>query len=216
MRSSRFWMTKGILFLCGLLCICSGRVQGQSNEVQQLLLNVEKLAQMKNILADMKQGYQIVSNGYNTVKNIAQGNFSLHEVFLDGLFLVSPEVRKYHKVAEIITQQKAIVSEYKAAFKRFSSSGSFMPSEMEYLSRVYSNLFSESLDHLDQLATVITANRLRMSDQERLAAIDRIFAATSDKLVFLRDFNERTGLLAVQRAKEKADALGLGNYYKTN
>lgn len=93
--------------------------RAQSTEVQQLLLNVEKLSQFKNILSDMKKGYQIVSTGYNSVKNISQGNFSLHEVFIDGLMLVSPEVRKYHKVAGILTYQKDIVSEYKNAFNRF-------------------------------------------------------------------------------------------------
>ncbi|RZJ76761.1 MAG: TerB family tellurite resistance protein [Flavobacterium sp.] len=204
------------LLFCGLLCAAGIRSYGQSTEVQQLVLNVEKLAQMKNILADMKRGYQIVATGYNSVKNIAQGNFSLHEVFLDGLYLVSPEVRKYYKVAEIIAQQRAIVSEYKSAFKQFSSSGSFTASELEYLSRVYQNLFTESLDHLDQLATVITVNKLRMSDQERLQAIDKIFAATSNKLIFLRDFNRQAGLLGVQRAKEQTEVSGLGNYYKTN
>ena len=40
---------------------------GQSNEIEQLLLNAEKLTQLKNILTDMKKGYQVVSKGYNTV-----------------------------------------------------------------------------------------------------------------------------------------------------
>ena len=216
MRSNKVLLFRFWLLAVALFCYSRNAALAQSNEVQQLILNVEKLAQMKNILADMKRGYQIVSTGYNSVKNIAQGNFSLHEVFLDGLYLVSPEVRKYYKVAEIISQQKSIVSEYKAAFNRFSSSGSFTASELDYVSKVYSNLFSESLDHLDQLATVITANKLRMSDEERLAAIDKIFAATSDKLVFLRDFNEKTGLLGLQRAREKADVNRLGDYFKTN
>ncbi|HUQ67577.1 MAG TPA: hypothetical protein VM101_15550, partial [Flavitalea sp.] len=50
----------------------------QSDEAQQLLLNVEKLTQLKKILNDMYKGYKIVSKGYNTIKDISEGNFDLH------------------------------------------------------------------------------------------------------------------------------------------
>lgn len=178
---------------------------GQSTEVQQLLLNVEKLSQLKNILEDMKRGYTVLSNGYNAVKNISQGNFSLHEVFLDGLMLINPEIKKYRKVADIISDQKKILSEYKHAFDRFKASGNFSASEIAYLGRVYKQILDLSLDNLDELATVITASKLRMSDQERLAAIDRIFDNVQDKLMFLRSFNSQGVLLSSQRDRQRLE-----------
>ncbi|MFN0290134.1 TerB family tellurite resistance protein [Pedobacter helvus] len=196
-----------------LMCANLSIAGAQSQEAKQLLLNVEKLAQLKNILSDMKKGYQIVSKGYNSVKNIAQGNFSLHEVFLDGLMLVSPEVRKYYKIAEIISDQKDMVTEYRSALKRFSSSGNFNASELDYLGKVYQKLAEESLDNLDLLTTVITANKLRMDDDERLQAIDRIHADVVDKLVFLRSFNRKTSILNLQRQREKLDVSGLQKFY---
>ncbi|SMD01441.1 hypothetical protein [Pedobacter nyackensis] len=207
---------KKIILIFMLMAAFAGISYGQSQEVQQLLLNVEKLSQMKNILSDMKKGYEVVSKGYNSVKNIAQGNFSLHEVFLDAMMLVSPEVKKYRRIADIITYQSDIVSEYKSAFNRFRSGGNFTISELDYLSKVYSQLFNQSLDNLDQLVMVITANKLRMSDDERLQAIDRIFADTEDKLMFLRSFNQKTSILNLQRAREKADISGLQQFYKPN
>ncbi len=181
------------------------RSNAQATEIQQLLLNVEKLSQFKNILSDMKKGYQILSTGYNAVKDISQGNFSLHEVFIDGLMLVSPEVKKYHKVAGIISYQKDIVTEYKTAFNRFKSSGNFNEQEISYLGKVYKQLFDQSVDNLDALMNVVTSTKLRMSDDERLQAIDRIFADTQDKLSFLRDFNSKASVLHMQRLKEKND-----------
>jgi hypothetical protein len=204
---------KMLLLGLGLWIVGIGSASAQSTEIQQLLLNVEKLAQFKAILSDMKKGYTILSTGYNSVKNIAQGNFSLHETFLDGLMLVSPEVRKYYKIADIISDQSAIVSEYKTAYRRFSGSGNFGTSELDYLGKVYGQLFSQSLENLDQLIMVITAGKLRMSDDERLQAIDRIHADTQDKLVFLRSFNRETGILNVQRQKERADISGTAAYY---
>lgn len=191
-------------------------VRAQSIEVQQLLLNVEKLSQMKNILQDMKKGYEVVSKGYNAVKNISQGNFSLHEVFLDGLMLVSPEIKKYRRVADIIRDQKNLVSEYKSAFRSFQSSGGLNLSELDYLGRVYKQLFDQSLNNLDELVTVITAGTLRMSDEQRLKAIDRIFADTQDKLMFLRNFNQQAMLLSQQRIRQQAELGSSRSLYDLN
>lgn len=192
------------------------QANAQSTEVQQLLLNVEKLSQLKNILTDMKKGYVVVTNGYNTVKHISQGNFSLHEVFLDGLMLVNPEIRKYKRVGDIISYQKNILSEYKSAFNRFKDLENFNPQEIEYFGKVYQQLFRQSLDNLDELAMVITSSKLRMSDDERLQAIDRIFADTQDKLMFLRSFNKEASILSLQRQKEKADLKSVRQYYNLN
>jgi hypothetical protein len=203
----------GLVMTFSLSAFAFYRAAAQADEIQQLLLNVEKLAQFKSILSDMKKGYTILSTGYNSVKNIAQGNFSLHEAFLDGLWLVSPEVRKYGRIADIINEQAALVSEYRSAYRRFNSGGSFTVSELDYLSKVYNQLLKESLENLDLLVMIITANKMRMSDDERLQAIDRIYADTDNKLVFLRSFNRQTSILNFQRQREKADVAGEKSYY---
>ena len=164
----------------------------------------------------MKKGYTIVTNGYNAVKNISQGNFSLHEVFLDGMMLVSPEIKKYRRVADIISYQKNIITEYKTAFSRFRASDNFNVDEISYLGLVYKQLFEQSIDNIDELLTVITSSKLRMSDDERLQAIDRIFADTEDKLMFLRSFNKEASILNLQREKEKADVNATKKYYNLN
>lgn len=206
-------MKKILPFLIGLSACVTTRLSAQSQEVQQLLLNVEKLAQFKQILSDMKKGYQVASTGYSAIKDLSQGNFSLHKTFLDGLMTVSPTVKKYKRVADIINHQIMIVKEYKNAFSRFKQNGNFNPGEIEYLGKVYTNLFKQSLNALDELTIIITDSKLRMSDDERLEAIDRIYVNMQDKLQFLRHFNNNTTILAVQRAKEKNDAVSIRKIY---
>lgn len=201
--------------LC-LICLTlpmSYKVLGQSDEIQQLVLNVEKLAQFKQILADMKKGYQVLQDGYNAIKNMSEGNFSLHKTFLDGLMQVSPTVRNYHRVADIITYQLSLVREYRNAYARFTRDNNFNPAELAYLGRVYDNLFKESIRNLDELLLVITSGRTRMTDDERLQAVDRIYNDMADKLVFLRHFNSNTTILAVQRAREKKDVQTIRRIY---
>jgi hypothetical protein len=132
------------------------------------------------------------------------------------LLEVSPTVKKYRKVGEIINFQVSIVREYKNAYRRFNSDGNFSVKELEYLSNVYANLFHQSVKNLDALTTVITANKLRMSDDERLKAIENIYEDMQDKLVFLRHFNNNTTILAIQRARERKDAKSLKNIYGIN
>lgn len=202
------------LLLIGVVWGSVGTCFSQSQEAQQLLLNVEKLSQLKNILRDMKRGYQVVSQGYKAVSGIAKGNFSLHETFLDGLMLVSPEVKKYRRVVDIIACQKRLVSEYKTAFNSFRGSGAFDVTELEYLAAVYSGLLSATLQNLDELAMVITSSKLRMSDEQRLKAIDRIFVDVQDKLLFLQDFNKNALQLSRQKERQKLEIDGLSGWYK--
>ena len=198
-------MKKCIVIMWVILFSFSGQVVAQSTEIQQLLLNVEKLAQLKRILSNMKKGYEIVSTGYNTIKDISKGNFNIHQTFLDGLLQVSPTVKKYKRIAEIITYQTQLVKEYKSAFRRFDASNLFNANEIRYMDNVYSNLFDKSLQNLEELTMVITAGKLRMSDDERINAIDRIYNDIADKLVFLRTFNKENNVLAIQRGREMVD-----------
>jgi len=194
-----------ILFLCISFSISWTNIAAQSDEAQQLILNVEKLAQLKKILSNMKKGYEIISNGYNTIKDISKGSFNLHDAFLNALLQVSPTVKRYKRIADIISCQSQIIKEYKTAFKRFKASNLFNVSETNYMEGVYKNLFNKSLQNLNELTIVITAGKLRMSDDERIAAIDRIYNEITDKLVFLRSFNNEGNVLAVQRGREMVD-----------
>lgn len=197
------------LFLLVFLLTASAKIQlasAQTAELEQLVLDIEKLAQLKKILSDMKTGFDIVSKGYGTIKNLSEGNFNLHETFLNGLLVVNPKLRKYQRVADIIRYQAELLKEYKVAFQQFKSSGTFTPEEIAYLGDVYSNLFDRSLQNLDELTMVLTNSKLRMSDDERLSAIDRIYKEMQDKLSFLQNFDQQARLLEQQRTRLQQDA----------
>jgi DNA repair ATPase RecN len=205
-------MKKVIIIL--VLFTASFRASAQADELAQLALNIEKLAQFKQILSDLKKAYQILYGGYSTIKNISEGNFNLHETFLNGLLQVSPAVQQYKKIADIIQLQVQLVKEYKSARTRFRQNSWFKPEEISYIEKVYERLFNQSLQNLDGLANVVTANKLRMSDDERLNAIDKIYADMQKKLVFLRHFNSSTSILGLQRGKEQNDVNGVRKLYE--
>ncbi|MBK1439797.1 TerB family tellurite resistance protein [Parapedobacter sp. ISTM3] len=203
-----------ILIGLGICCTLQLHlVSAQSAEITQLLLNVEKLSQLRQILSDMKRGYDIVFRGYNTIKDISQGNFSLHKVFLDGLMEVNPELTRYRRVADIIRNQGAILTEYRSAYRRFVQGGRFTQQEIRYMAGVYGNLFDSSLRNLDELAMILTASSLRMSDAERLRAIDRLHESMEGKLVSLREFNRHASGLDAARERAWQEMETLKNMY---
>jgi hypothetical protein len=192
------------------------RAHAQAAQAEQLALDIEKLAQFKSILSDMKQGYQILTAGYNTVRSLAQGSFNLHSAYLNGLLAVSPAVKNYVRIADIISTQAAIVSEYKSATNQYKSAGLLKPTELNYIATVYGNLFDRSLDNLDELVSILTDNQLRMSDAERLAAIDGIDADMHSQLSFQRSFLGQTSLLAAQRQQAQQETKQLQPLYGTS
>jgi hypothetical protein len=198
MKHLKFLMVATVL-LCTTV---TKQVKAQSDDMVQLILDIEKLTQLKGILTDMKTGYDIINGGYNEVKQIASGNVNVHTVFLNGLLAINPEIAKYGRVADIVLKQGYIVTEYQRYYSQFRNGGTFNSDEIAYMANVYTTLLQQSLQNLSQLTDVLAAGKLRMSDDDRLKAIDRIYADTDDKLTFLRSFDQQTAVLAAQRQHE--------------
>ncbi|UCS94347.1 TerB family tellurite resistance protein [Echinicola marina] len=203
MKHLKHW-TLALALALALLIPRASRAQAQ--EAVQLALNFEKLLQLKSILNDMYEGYRILSTGYNAVKGIAEGNYKLHEAFLDGLWLASPGVRKYYRIADIIRYQQHILQEYQSTYRSIAAGGEFSADELLYLSGVYQRLFKQSLQNLDELAMIISSGKLRMSDYERIEAIDRVYDNMKEVLGIVRDINTRVETLEKQRRQWEQQA----------
>jgi ribosomal protein S19E (S16A) len=179
------------------------RAQSTADAIKQLLLDVQKLQDMKAILQEMKKGYEILDKGYTEIRNIAKGRFDLHKAFLDGLLAVSPSVRNYHRIGAILDAENNLVQEYNWGRSQAYASGLFTGQEREYFERMYSTVYKHSLQSLDELTMVVTEGELRMSDAQRLRSIDRVYAEINGQLRALRQLNRETTLQAEQRRHEK-------------
>lgn len=210
-------MKKLILLMFTLtITLYANLLRGQSHETQQLILNWEKLQTLEKMLDNMYMGYKILDKGYNTIKKIAEGDYSIHQAFLDGLMAVNPSVRNYKRIPFIIEYQKLLIAEYKRAWSRFKNDPNLTIDEIFYIESVYKFIIQASVRNLDDLAMIITATKLRMSDDERMRAIDNIFYDMENRMVFLRGFNNDTRLLAIQRAFANNDQQSVKKLYGTN
>ncbi|WP_255563308.1 TerB family tellurite resistance protein [Mucilaginibacter sp. 21P] len=197
----------------GVPLFVSISASAQDQELQQLMLNIEKLTQFKAILSDMKTGFQIYQQGYGAISNLSKGNFNLHNLYLTGLMAVSPAVRNNPRIRQILDQQSDLLNEYQRYRSLFRQSGSFNANELQYISKVFDQLVRQSNENIDDLASVTTSNKLRMSDDDRLRAIDRIYTGSTEQLQFLRWFNRKAVLLSLQRSKELQQTQTLRRLY---
>lgn len=202
-----------IILIIILADMAPTRAQSISDLITQLVLDAQKLSELKGILQDMYTGYEVIDKGYTAIKNASEGNFNLHKTFLDGLLAISPTVQHYGHILDILNAEYSIVSEYKTASRRFQTDGHFTPQELDYIGVTYATLFRRSLQSIDELTMVVTAGELRMSDAQRIQAIDRVYSDITGQLSFLRQFNNNTTIQAVQRAKETNDIQTLKSIY---
>jgi hypothetical protein len=189
------------MMIVSVCLLGSAFCSGQSQDIQQLVMDIEKLAQMKSMLSSMYNGYNILSQGYNQVSSVTKGNFDLHKSYLDGLLKVSSRVRKYEKIAGVVSSQLWIVNECKTSYKNFSTV--FNARELLEISLRYAEMMEQTGRNVDQLMLVISPGQLRMSDAERITAIDTIDKDVAGTAAELTAYNERNSCEMKRRLQMK-------------
>jgi len=98
-----------------------------------------------------------------------------------------------------------IVDEYKRSYALFKQDDHFSTDEIEYMGKVYTGIFDESLQNLDQLFLVINAFATTMTDAKRLEIIDQVAGNINGNYTDLQQFNQQNKLLSLQRAKNEQE-----------
>ncbi len=199
---------KMLLLIALLFTTTQAPAQSLAQDIEQLELDYQKLSQLKQMLNDMYNAYTSIRQGYEKLKSTAEGSFNLHKAFLDALLAVSPVVRDYDKVTRIIDNEAELIKEYQAASRYFQNQPG-----LDYFNTMSGNLLNGSLRNLNELSLILTPGDLRMSDAERLSAIDRIDNDLSNELNYLRAFDSQHIILAGQRALDAHDGNTLRALY---
>lgn len=201
---------RNYLWLIALLWV--GVSSAQKQEMEQLQLNMGKLVQLKLMLQQAKQGYQLLQNGYNAVRDAARGNYDLHKSYLDGLLQVSGRVRDAPTVNRITGNWFQVQKEYRQWLTQMQGIGAGKFPEIATWKEHFQQVTYDMGDMLDQLGLLLASGVLRMSEGERLAAIEKLAVASDQQLLDLRQFiKEQTVFVAgkVQREKDREAILRL-------
>jgi hypothetical protein len=166
---------------------------------------LQQIAALQVYIGYAKKGYNIVSSGINTIRDIKKGEFNLHTTFFNSLKNVNPKISRYAKVADIITYQVRIIKLTKQTLQSIREAKQFTPEEAEYFKKVFDALLDDCVESIDELLAVITPDKLSMKDNERLTRIDKLYLDMQDKFTFCNVMSEDIGILALQRMSEKIE-----------
>ncbi len=199
-----------MVFIMGLLSFM--RLYAQAQELQQLKLDLEKLAQFKLMLSEMKSGYQTLQNGYNGIRDIGKSNFNLHQNYLDGLLLVNPSVKNNPVVGRVYNTQTKIVSDSKTLLWDLQKSGVFTAGELNEVTIACKNITDVVGVDAELLLSVLTPGKFRMSDGERteiMGAMEQSVQKQAAKLKVLSDAYTKLMMLRGQNRRDMESLKGL-------
>ncbi len=173
---------------------------------------LQQIAALQVYIGYAKKGYEIVGSGLQTVRDITEGEFGLHNAFISGLKKVNPTVRNDVRVVEIIEAQISIIK----AFGTIKNYKSFSADQLSYISRIADGVISECYTDLEELLLVITSGKLEMKDDERLKRLDAIYERMIDKSSFTQSFCGDATIIIRQKEMEQRAIDNLRRFYEIN
>lgn len=173
---------------------------------------VQQLIALKAYAGYLKKGYEVASEGITTVKNIRNGEFSLHQGFFNSLKSVNPQIKNSMKTGEIIAYQMETIK----LFAGLNQMDGFSDQERSYIRKVKTKVLDEGGKELEMLLIIITTGGLEMSDDERIERISEIHLSMKDKYAFTQSFVKDATILIRQRASEQNSINQLKKFYEYN
>lgn len=162
---------------------------------------VDQLAANQLYLEFLKKGYQITTTGIQSVRDIKQGSFSLHQLYFHHLGAMNPLIRQYGRVADVIAFQLGIFKELHVLQAQLQVTANFSIDQQHYFLGVASRLICNCADLMQQLYACLGA-QLEMSAQQRIARIDTIYEQMLSNRRFSQVFFKQVHLLQIDRWKQ--------------
>jgi hypothetical protein len=191
-------MRKIVLFLlfAGFL---NGNIYGQAKQAEVLL---KQIAALQIYIGYAQKGYSVAKKGLNTIGDFKRGEFNLHTDYFNSLKTVNPKIKKYARVAEIISLQVKIIKSYGTIYGQIQQDDLFHGDEVDYIKRVFDRLIENCDDNLEELITIVTDGQLEMKDDERMKRIDAIYQNMLENHTFCESFSNQTRLISLSRTKD--------------
>ncbi len=203
---------KRILVIIAML-VFRVSVFSQVQELEQLKINLEKLLQLKMMLAQAKQSYQTLSNGFNAVRDATKGNFDLHKRQLDQLLIVSEKVQSSPALKRSSRNYEIVDQELANWMILVRSLGLFTPKEFDEMNKEFLLVTTQSKDDQQVLSMLLMDGALRMSDGERLSLMEMIASNSDQNLEAVRKKIKIQTAMAANRAQLKKDRNAIRRLY---
>jgi hypothetical protein len=180
--------------------------QQKSTQKKYLL---QQIAALQVYAAYYKAGNNIAHNGLGSITGSLKLENGLHTTYYNNLIKVSPVVKNNKQVNDIMQWQKDILTRMNTLDK----TGNLNDGEKKYIIRVKAALFKDCDQQITELQNVVTDNKLKMSDEERLKHIGVIHSAMQNNYRFVSAFADQVKVYAMQRSQENNNVISEKKIY---
>ncbi|WP_439698890.1 hypothetical protein ACFGVS_12565 [Mucilaginibacter sp. AW1-7] len=180
--------------------------QQKSTQKKYLL---QQIAALQVYAAYYKAGNNIAHNGLGSITGSLKSENGLHTTYYNNLNNVSPVVKNNKQVNDIVQWQNDILTRMNTLDKTANLNNG----EKKYIIQVKAALFKDCDEQITELQNVVTDNKLKMSDEERLKHIGVIHSAMQNNYRFASAFADQVKVYAVQRSQENYNVISEKKIY---
>lgn len=188
---------------------------GIEKAIKAIDLKIQRLQNRTQVLQNAQKALENTMSKYKLkeIGDWAQKQKDLYQTYYDDLKKVRSTIAYYQRVKEIALRQVQLVSEYKRDFSLLRNDTHFTPSELDYMSKVYSGIMDESVKNLDQVKLAISSFQTQMSDAKRLEIIDNAADRIETNYSDLKQFGNQNMALSIQRSRTQNEVSTIKAYY---
>lgn len=210
---------RSAIWLLALICFSAVSAQAQflggffSQQSQKEKLMAEQVTGYQLYLNAITGGYHIAQTGLNTAHDLKNGTYNLHTAYFSSLEQVSPVVQNNPKgkaIADLYTQ---LNRQFDQELQWQKQQQQLSTMELANLQKVAANMKKLSDADMAETTDVLTPGKLQLTDEQRLARLDKLYAAMKDKAAFTASFTGQCRQLALARQRSKADREQLRKLY---
>ena len=143
----------------------------------------------------------------------SQKQKDLFSQYYQELWSIKTAIAYYSRISDLTQKQVALVNSYNQAWALIKNDKHFTADELSYMTNVYSGILQASVNDLDQILSVIHANKTQMPDAKRMEIINKAADHMDTNYNDLQQFNTQNEMLSLQKAQSENEVLTLKKYY---
>jgi hypothetical protein len=171
----------------------------QQQQTQKKYL-IKQISALHEYLGYVQKGFAIAEKGLTTISAIKHGDYHLHDVFFSSLKQVNPVIKRYSRVADIVSLQHQILRDSK---KSKELAVHLEIDEAVYINKVIDQMLSLCSGNMSELSLITSADESEMKDDERIKRIDKLYTDMVDKSSFTQHFLNQVKVLIANRVHER-------------
>ncbi|MBZ4188938.1 hypothetical protein [Niabella beijingensis] len=204
-------MKSAYLLLSFIFCLMSAPAYSQqlnewfNQKKTQIKYLAKQIAELQIYLGYVKKGYKIVSGGLNTINDIKNGEFKLHDLYYKSLNLVNPRIRNAPQSKEIIRHQIYILKICEEMRMLVRTDNNLSHSLKTYVNDFIDRLLDGVEFVRKDLVDITTDNSVKMTDNARLARLGALYEQSKGQFVFAQKFSSETITMIRSIRQEQLD-----------